>query len=449
MSEKNTTNTTSTTRVLNSQLNDHLNTPLKENLKKISDIHALDGNAAIIKNKTHDQNDGKDQKLDAILNNMMTDLSLKSPALDTLRKLTGASVEDVAADLRLHPAQIRALEARDWAKLPTAPYVKGFLRNYARYLKVDALPYIAQFEVMIASSSDQSVSTHIAATSIPNHSEHRDTISSINNSHTIDTTPIADVQSINKTSGYDASLGLNRFAPAAKMQANYDVTAQAHYLPKVAVALVVVTALFLAFWERALWLPTLSAYTHQSPAAATPVASNAVDSAPLANVASANVTHRVEGLGTPPTNNQTAIPLTTSVVNMAPTAATVIASNMDTTATPAVKNTAIAPTAPNTLLPLVTATALPITPKTALTPQAGIRHLEFALSDKTWIKVTDAQGEVLLNGIQSQGTVQVVSGLSPLKVVIGVATSAHLMVDGKPYLLSDKLKGGVANIIVP
>jgi cytoskeleton protein RodZ len=48
----------------------------------------------------------------------------------------GMSIEDVAAELRLSPRQIMALEENDYDGLPGPTYVKGYLRNYARLVGV-------------------------------------------------------------------------------------------------------------------------------------------------------------------------------------------------------------------------------------------------------------------------------------------------------------------------
>lgn len=53
------------------------------------------------------------------------------------RESMGLSVEDVAGELRLSVSQIKALEQDDYTELPGATYVRGYLRSYARLVKVD------------------------------------------------------------------------------------------------------------------------------------------------------------------------------------------------------------------------------------------------------------------------------------------------------------------------
>lgn len=55
----------------------------------------------------------------------------------------GLSVADVAAQIRLAPRQIEALEADDLGHLPELPFVRGFVRSYAKLLQLDDKPLLA------------------------------------------------------------------------------------------------------------------------------------------------------------------------------------------------------------------------------------------------------------------------------------------------------------------
>lgn len=54
------------------------------------------------------------------------------------REAQGLSTGDVARRLKLSVWQIEALESGNYAPLPGAIFVRGFIRNYARLLKLDA-----------------------------------------------------------------------------------------------------------------------------------------------------------------------------------------------------------------------------------------------------------------------------------------------------------------------
>ncbi len=66
------------------------------------------------------------------------------------RKRAGLSLDAVAGRLRLHAKQLDALEHEDLDVLPAAVYVSGFLRNYARELKLDAVPLLQDLDAKLA-----------------------------------------------------------------------------------------------------------------------------------------------------------------------------------------------------------------------------------------------------------------------------------------------------------
>lgn len=58
--------------------------------------------------------------------------------LASAREVKGLSTGDVADKLKLTSRQIEALEAEEFDKLPAAVFVRGFIRNYARLVGLDA-----------------------------------------------------------------------------------------------------------------------------------------------------------------------------------------------------------------------------------------------------------------------------------------------------------------------
>jgi cytoskeleton protein RodZ len=53
------------------------------------------------------------------------------------RESSGLSIDAVAQQLKLAPRQVEALENDDYAKLPGRTFVRGFMRNYARLMRID------------------------------------------------------------------------------------------------------------------------------------------------------------------------------------------------------------------------------------------------------------------------------------------------------------------------
>jgi cytoskeleton protein RodZ len=73
-------------------------------------------------------------------------------ALNQARQVQGLSVQDVASKLRLSPKQIEAIEADDFAKLPESTIVRGFIRNYAKLLKINAEPLLDAYSAIVPTS---------------------------------------------------------------------------------------------------------------------------------------------------------------------------------------------------------------------------------------------------------------------------------------------------------
>lgn len=78
------------------------------------------------------------------------------------RERAGLSQPDVAARLRLHPNQVRALEQETLAVLPEAAYVRGFVRSYARILDIDPAPLLQDLGNKLG-ASDGSVVDRMAS----------------------------------------------------------------------------------------------------------------------------------------------------------------------------------------------------------------------------------------------------------------------------------------------
>jgi cytoskeleton protein RodZ len=62
--------------------------------------------------------------------------------LKALREAAGLSIPGTAAQLRLAPRQVEALELGEWDKLPGIAFIKGALRSYGRLLSADLSPLI-------------------------------------------------------------------------------------------------------------------------------------------------------------------------------------------------------------------------------------------------------------------------------------------------------------------
>lgn len=72
------------------------------------------------------------------------------PKLAAAREAKGLSTAEVASKLRLGVRQVEALEADAFDRLPGEVFVRGFVRNYARFLELDAEELLPSQEIAVA-----------------------------------------------------------------------------------------------------------------------------------------------------------------------------------------------------------------------------------------------------------------------------------------------------------
>lgn len=66
--------------------------------------------------------------------------------LRTAREARKLSIADVAHALKISPKQVDLLEASAWSELPGHTFVRGFVRNYGRFLHLDVDALLKQLE---------------------------------------------------------------------------------------------------------------------------------------------------------------------------------------------------------------------------------------------------------------------------------------------------------------
>ncbi|NER79182.1 MAG: helix-turn-helix domain-containing protein [Leptolyngbya sp. SIO1D8] len=66
--------------------------------------------------------------------------------LQNIRNERGMAVDEIANQIFIRPALLRAIETGDWKTLPEPIFVHGFIRRYADYLGLDGQEVAKQFE---------------------------------------------------------------------------------------------------------------------------------------------------------------------------------------------------------------------------------------------------------------------------------------------------------------
>ncbi len=65
------------------------------------------------------------------------------------REARGLSVADVAGSLKVAVRRVEAIEAGEWSSLLPAPYLRGFVRAYAKLVQADPAPVLADIELSL------------------------------------------------------------------------------------------------------------------------------------------------------------------------------------------------------------------------------------------------------------------------------------------------------------
>ena len=73
-------------------------------------------------------------------------------ALRAGREAAGLSLNEVAERLKLSLRQLEAIERDDFGALPGATFVRGFVRNYARFLEIDPAPLMEALDAHFPSA---------------------------------------------------------------------------------------------------------------------------------------------------------------------------------------------------------------------------------------------------------------------------------------------------------
>lgn len=304
------------------------------------------------------------------------------------REAKGMSVAEVAQSLMLAPRQVEAIEGDDWAKLPGETFVRGFIRNYARLLKLDG-------DALLRRKSEQAAE---AAAVVPN---------------------------IELPQALAAEIPQ---AGHAKKRDKATILA--------AGSMVVVALLVYFLLPENLFAPSADKKAADDSAkpsmlAPTPVPAGEALAAPPA-VAPANAGDTVPATAAPAP--VVVPPVTAPAAPVAPVVAPPAAPALPPATVPA----------PVAKVATPVAAAAPATPAVPV----GAVRLKFNFSQDSWVEVTDKTGQKLISSKNLGGSEREAAGVPPLTVVVGNASHVKLLANGKTVDLSPRSKEDVARLII-
>ena len=300
------------------------------------------------------------------------------------REARGESVHEVAFALKLSPRQVDALERDDFDALPGMAFLRGFMRNYARHVGLDAAPLLDAVQRMAGQGSP-------------------------------------DLSPIRNADGDLPSGGSRRSGsfPAGLV---------------VLVLLVLLAVGWYFDWFRTGTSPSAETVVEPAPAFA-PAPSQAIE--PQSAI---QMTPPQPAAVDPAEDAPDQVPSGTAAADgesatAAPDAATDAAGETtpagEAAAAPAADSVAASPAAP-AAAPAATA--------------AGSGQLSFRFGADSWVEVRDASGTILHSGTNRAGSTRSVQGTAPFTLVVGNAANVTLEQDGKAVDLAAHVRGSVARL---
>ena len=338
-------------------------------------------------------------------------------ALRAARENQGLSVHEIASRLRLSPKQIEAIEADNFAVLPEPTIVRGFIRNYAKQLKINAQPLLDAYIVIVPTVAPYEMA-------------------------------------VKPTSGM-------------KMSSHEKSKSGSYALAALALLLCLGVWLFYQHYI-------------QKPSPTEPSASSASESAVSENATGQNTTsapveavlpepalpvaERAAEPVTADTQTTTALTLPaagSSAAGLSPspvaTQATVPANIAPAVAAPSVPSPVVKSSSTqssNSQLPnsqLTASTTLSAAPVAAPEPlptsmPKSMAKLEFNASQETWVNVMDANGKEVYSKIIFAGSRESIDVKPPVNVTVGNAGATSMSMNGKDIDLAPHSRNNVAHI---
>ena len=365
-------------------------------------------------------------------------------ALRAARESQGLSVHEIASRLRLSPKQIDAIEADNFAALPEPTIVRGFIRNYAKLLKIDAQSLLDAYVVIVPTALPYQM-----AVKPPN---------GMRMSH----------QEKSKSGRYAlAALALllgvavwlfyqHYVAKPSPTQpsANAGTNANANSVDE-----------NVTNQNAAGDSATGAAAGAVLPEAALPAAERAAE--PAATGAQTSTVLTLPSAGLPanlpanlPATNQVAPAAAVNPAVVAPPSAALPVAPLPTTPSstaPTTQSTTQLPSSqlPNSQLTASTTLSAPAeiaaldTAEPLATPlPKGVAKLEFNASQETWVNVEDANGRKIYSKVIFAGSRESIDVKPPVNVTVGNAGGTSMSMNGKSVELAPHSRNNVAHILL-
>ncbi|MBC7697618.1 MAG: DUF4115 domain-containing protein [Bacteroidia bacterium] len=366
-------------------------------------------------------------------------------ALLSARNTKKLTQKDVSNSLRISIKQIAALETNDFTILPDAMITRGFIRNYARFLDIDAEPLLASYRARMPDKTPNAISVQPSMNQIMSGKESQPWLMYILGSilvllfllawlFYVDYMPkpvkpvVEKISEIAAVSTPPAEIALPEIAlPVAEREAENEATASDVVSSEGKNNQSVSSSA----------LPTQSsvlgttATVSPTPTTANPSTGN------LATASPATVTSVTVPASTV-TNSQ----------GKSSTPAAVDFNTLKANAARALQPTAV--TLPDTKIEVKTQTVMEkdLAAKNIVAKNAATKKVTMAVGEQTWVRVSDKSGAIVFEKMLAANSVESFDGIPPLNMLIGNAKATNLTFLGKSVDLTNYTKNNVARIVL-
>ncbi len=342
--------------------------------------------------------------------------------------------KDVSNSLRISIKQITALETDDFALLPEAMITRGFIRNYARLLEIDAEPLLASYRAQMPDKTPTTLSVHSSMYEVMSGKDSQPWLMYIL-----------------------SSILVLLFLLAWLFYVDYMPKPAAEKQPQ-SVVLPTQPSTVMALPEVA--LPA----AERQPDASVDAAGIVINSATLENPDAPTV-EIIDGhsgntvSSTPNTNPVTPLPNTAAVIDKTPANDKALASSKTqiSPSLPLSTEKKLGQATPQAGQPVPSsavdfnsfkANAAQASENVKSPPNSTTKKVSVTVDEQTWIRVSDKSGAVVFEKLLAAGSADGFDGEPPFSVLVGNAKATKLMFLGKPLDLTRYTKDNVARLVL-
>lgn len=362
------------------------------------------------------------------------------------RKAKGFTQQDVSNTLRLSLKQIEALESNDFAALPDAMITRGFIRNYARLLGLDAEPLLTSYKAQVPDKSPSALSVKSSMHQVVSSKKRQPWL-------------LYGFLGILLLCLIAWLLFMNYLAKPAKL--NTEKTHEITLTPAPAVSTVTpLPELALPAAERQVEVSDVDGAVVTTPEAGAKEQDNILPTAKTSAIStvSSSVIDSNSGNSKSAQQPSTAVDFNTLKANAAhaanqstqvfPTSAQAVKAQVvvsPVAVTQVVLNSTTPPKANSTTS---SAAINPVASVKANTVVVATKKVNISATERSWVNVTDKSGKVVFEKMLTAGSEETFEAVPPMNVVVGNAQATKLVLSGKPVDLAVTTKSNVAHLVL-